>query len=243
ERSAFYIALLQQEAAPKVGELSERGQRTLAMLIGSLGAAKKDESLQSATTRLWPHRAVRDELCQLFDALDLRSERDSLALSQTDDIPVALRGQYTRAEILLAYGDGTVGTPSSSREGVRWLPEIGTDLLFVTLRKSDRSFSPSTMYRDYAISRDLFHWESQNATHDETPTGLRYVGQREGATNVVLFVRENEVRENDSGSPFTCLGPVRYVSHRGNRPMQVTWKLENPLPEALLEVSQLIAAA
>ena len=243
ERTAFYIALLQQEAAPKVGELSERGQRTLAMLVGSLGAAETDESLQSAVDRMWPHEAVRDEICQLFEALDLRSERSNPPLSQANEIPIALHGKYTRAEILLAYGDGTVGTPSSSREGVRWLPEIETDLLFVTLRKSDRSFSPSTMYRDYAIARDLFHWESQNATHDETPTGQRYIEQHSGATNVILFVRENEKRDNGSGAPFTCLGPVHYVAHKGNRPMQITWKLDDPLPEALLEVSQLIAAA
>jgi hypothetical protein len=36
---------------------------------------------------------------------------------------------------------------------------------------------------------------------------------------------------------------VHYVAHKGNRPMQITWKLDDPLPEALLEVSQLIAAA
>jgi hypothetical protein len=58
-----------------------------------------------------------------------------------------------------------------------------------------------------------------------------------------LFVRESETRANGAGSPFTCLGPVRYVSHVGNRPMQVTWELEHPLPEALLETSQLVAAA
>jgi hypothetical protein len=188
-------------------------------------------------------RGVRDELCQLFEALDLRSDRTNPPLSEANEIPIALHAKYTRAEILLAYGDGTVGTPSSNREGVRWLPEIETDLLFVTLRKSDRSFSPSTMYRDYAIARDLFHWESQNATHDDTPTGRRYIEQHSGATNVILFVRENEKRDNGSGAPFTCLGPVHYVAHKGNRPMQITWKLDDPLPEALLEVSQVIAAA
>ncbi len=134
------------------------------------------------------------------------------------------------SRILLAFGDGTIGAPSSSREGVRWLPEIGTDLLFVTLRKSERSFSPSTMYRDYALSRTRFHWESQNATHDNTPTGRRYVNHAADGTTVILFVRDTDTRENGSGAPFTCLGPVRYVSHEGNRPMQITWELDHPLP-------------
>ena len=64
-----------------------------------------------------------------------------------------------------------------------------------------------------------------------------------GETTVILFVRDTDTRENGSGAPFTCLGPVRYVSHEGNRPMQITWELEHPLPEALLETSQMLAAA
>ena len=31
-------------------------------------------------------------------------------------------------------------------------------------KKTERDFSPTTMYRDYALSPELFHWESQNAT-------------------------------------------------------------------------------
>jgi hypothetical protein len=29
---------------------------------------------------------------------------------------------------------------------------------------------------------------------------------------------------------FLFLGPARYVSHRSEMPMQVTWRLEYPLP-------------
>jgi len=42
---------------------------------------------------------------------------------------------------------------------VKWLPEYRTDLLMVTLKKSEKRFSPSTPYRDYPISPDLFHWD------------------------------------------------------------------------------------
>ena|GEM_PF-6909912 len=34
-----------------------------------------------------------------------------------------------------------------------------TDLLFITLRKSEALFSPSTRYRDLALGPALFHWE------------------------------------------------------------------------------------
>jgi len=243
ERVTFYVECLAGAQQPRPDQLAPRQQRMLAMLLNGLGAAQAGDDLPTALARLWPHESVRDELCQLLRALDARSERLERPLDPPGAVPIALHAQYTRAEVLLAYGDGTVGKPSTSREGVRWLPDAATDLLFVTLRKSERSFSPSTMYRDYALSRSLFHWESQNATHDASPTGRRYIEHRRRGSQVVLFVREIETRPNGAGSPFTCLGPVEYLAHAGNRPMQVTWRLRDPLPEALLETSQMIAAA
>jgi hypothetical protein len=46
---------------------------------------------------------------------------------------------------------------------VLWLAGA-TDLLFITLRKSEALFSPSTRYRDLALGPPLFHWESQSTT-------------------------------------------------------------------------------
>jgi hypothetical protein len=116
-----------------------------------------------------------------------------------------------------------------------------TDLFFATVRTSERLFSPTTMYRDYALSRSLFHWESRNTTHHDNSTGRRYVRQVEVGTRIILFVREFETRPNGAGAAFTCLGPVTYGFHAGNRPMRVTWKLEHLLPESLLETSQPVA--
>ena len=243
ERTEFYFDLLTRTEQPRSAQMSEREQRMLAMLLRGLGLDRGGDELDAALARLWPHRSVRDELSELFVALADRGTRLEGPLDERGDVPVALHAEYTRTEVLLAFGDGTIGAPSPSREGVRWLPEIQTDLLFVTLRKSERSFSPSTMYRDYALSRTRFHWESQNATHDETPTGRRYIDHAARGTSIIMFVRDTDTRENGSGAPFTCLGPVRYVSHEGNRPMQVTWALAHPLPEALLETSQMLAAA
>ena len=243
ERTGFYFDVLTRLDRPAATSFTTREQRLLTMLFRGLGVEEDGDSLDSALERLWPHTAVRNELVELFTALDDRSDRDERPLETSGDVPVALHAKYTRAEALLAFGDGAIGEPSTFREGVRWLPDAQADLFFVTLRKSERSFSPTTMYRDYALSRSLFHWESQNATHDDTPTGRRYVRHVELGTRIILFVRESETRPNGAGAAFTCLGPVTYVSHVSNRPMQVTWKLEHLLPEALLETSQLVAAA
>lgn len=61
------------------------------------------------------------------------------------------------------------------REGVKWLPDQKTDLLFVNLNKTEKDFSPTTMYEDYAISETLFHWQSQSTTSSDSPTGQRYI--------------------------------------------------------------------
>ena len=124
--------------------------------------------------------AVRAELCELFTALDSRSERFEEPLYPGNDSPVALHAQYTGEEALLAFAKGSVGKPPTRREGVMWLEQANADLLFVTLRKSEKTFSPSTMYRDYALTRSLFHWESQNGTHDQSPVGKRYINHEHG---------------------------------------------------------------
>ena len=89
-------------------------------------------------------------------------------------------------------------------------------------------FSPTTRYRDYAISPELIHWESQSATAADSPTGQRYINQREDGTNVVLFAR---LRTTDRA--FWCLGPASYVSHEGDRPIAFVWKLRQRLPAEL----------
>jgi hypothetical protein len=61
--------------------------------------------------------------------------------------------------------------PWIHREGVLWHEPSQTDLLFVTLNKSEALFSPSTRYRDLALGPSLFHWESQSTTTAASTTG------------------------------------------------------------------------
>jgi len=123
------------------------------------------------------------------------------------------------------------------REGVLRLTDIKTELFFVTLDKSEGGFSPTTSYRDYAISRDHFHWETQNSAAEETPTGRRYIQQLKNGWRFLLFVRETPA------DAFVALGHVRYVSHTGERPMGIKWALDVPMPAALLEKFAALLAA
>ena len=122
-------------------------------------------------------------------------------------------------------------------EGVLHLAEQKLDVFFVTLEKTESGYSPTTMYDDYAISRDLFHWQSQNATHAGTPTGKRYIHHREEGYTPVLFVREGKKTPDGRTAPYAFLGPCRYVSHEGASPMSVTWRLETPMPARVWRVA------
>ncbi len=112
------------------------------------------------------------------------------------------------------------------REGVAWCEDVNADAFLITLKKSDRDYSPTTMYRDFALSPDLFHWESQSTTSSNSPTGQRYIHHRERGSHILLFVRD--AKTNAFGtSPYVFLGPAEYVSHEGDRPMAITWRLHS----------------
>ena len=147
-----------------------------------------------------------------------------------------VHARYTRREIQAAFGDGAGLIPPRWDSGVKWLADSNVDLLAFTLDKSSGDFSPTTRYRDYAISRDLIHWESQSATSLASPTGQRYLHHEARGSKVVLFAR---LRADERA--LWCLGPATYVSHEGERPIAITWRLEHRLPADLF--TQFAAAA
>ena len=110
----------------------------------------------------------------------------------------------------------------------------------VTLKKTEREFSPTTMYRDYAISPELFHWESQNTTSLGSPTGRRYLDHRARSSDVLLFVRETS-DDDLGGAPYLCAGAARYRSHQGERPIAVTWQLDRPMPGETFRAAAVVA--
>ena len=114
--------------------------------------------------------------------------------------------------------------PKVTQGGILWVPQAKSDVFFVDLHKAERDYSPTTMYRDYAINRELFHWESQSRQTPRQPTVQRYINHQARGTRVLLFVRERKTFELGT-QPFTFLGPATYVEHRGERPVAFTWRL------------------
>jgi len=148
------------------------------------------------------------------------------------DCPLDLHCTYTRDQLLVAMD---FMKPNTVREGVKWLPEKETDVFFITLNKSDKDYSPTTMYNDYSINEILFHWQSQSTTADTSTTGQRYIHHKERGSKVLLFVREFKNDMFGNTVPYTFLGTASHVKHNGSKPMNVTWKLDKPIPAKYLK--------
>ena len=189
------------------------------------------------------YAALRDSLAAFRAAPTLAAEANEVLelCANSVEIPpqplavpfasaLELHARYSRDEILCAVGYWTFEKAPQQQEGVLNMPAQNVELLFVTLRKSAKDYSPSTLYHDYAISETLFHWESQNATGEETPKGRSYIEHEQRGKTILLFVREQNKDAAGLTVPYVCLGPVRYVRHEGSRPMQITWELLTPMP-------------
>jgi superfamily II DNA or RNA helicase/HKD family nuclease len=191
--------------------------------------------------------AVRAELLQLLDVLEDRAEHQTFPLAEVisdsvfANIPLALHARYTRDEVLAALGRSTLAKPFSHREGPLPDPPTNTDYFFITLEKSEKYYSPTTRYRDYAIAPDLFHWESQSQTREGSPTGQRYIHHVERGSRVMLLVRPSNKDAWGRTPPFTFLGPATYVSHTGERPMAIVWRLHRPMPLDVFKLARVAA--
>jgi superfamily II DNA or RNA helicase len=223
------------EIARGTSEIPEVWQRMLLLQICGSVEELKGADTETARLSLLSHPQVCSEL---QETLPLLKGLSGHAHQPWDGLPSAalvLHGRYTRAEILAAIGDGNGMSTRSWREGVLWAKDLKTDIFLMTIQKSEAKFSATTMYRDYAMSPTVIHWESQSTTSAQSPTGQRYQNHVEQGSQVLLFARERT-------GGFWFLGRANYIQHSGSQPMAITWKLETPLPPDLYQQMTIIAA-
>lgn len=242
ERLGLYRELLAADRSPDPAGLDVRHRRLLTMLAWGLGSGQSGAAtIAGFFGRIWRERAVLDELRELLDLADSRSRTLAQPSVLSASIPLTLHGRYSRQEIVAALGEGEGVKAKVTQGGILWAPAERCDVFFIDLHKAERDYSPTTMYRDYAIGRDLFHWESQSRQAPHQPTVQRYINHRKQGSRVLLFVRER--KQGELGTmPYSFLGPAEYVSHQGERPVAFTWRLPAPMPEELFETARSVAA-
>ncbi|MCA8977986.1 MAG: DUF3427 domain-containing protein [Planctomycetes bacterium] len=221
-----YRQFLSNDEPPDASNLTPTDARLLRMLVGTITdkAVARSTSLAAGCRLLWQHPQVRAEVLELLNVLAERVDHLHHSLPTHPNTPLRVHARYSRIEILAALGIGDGAKVAPWQTGVYWAEEAGADLLAFTLDKTSGQFSPTTRYRDYAISRELIHWESQSTTRANSKTGRRYQEHVKLGTSVMLFAR---LRASDRA--FWFLGPATYQNHESERPMAVTWRVEHAL--------------
>jgi superfamily II DNA or RNA helicase len=242
ERYAKWRSWLTASAPPALAPLDTRDGRLQLMLFAALGQRKRPVAeIGTVFAELWRAPAMREELVELLDVLRERGYAATEAIDPFGVVPIQSHASYARYEVLAAHGLIGNGAIRESREGPIWSELHQSDLFFVTLNKADEDYTPSTRYQDYPISPTFFHWESQSRTTRESPTGQRYANHVARGSRVILFVRENNDDDRGVSNPFVCLGPARHVSSKSDKPIQIIWELERPMPPEIYGYAKVAA--
>jgi superfamily II DNA or RNA helicase len=230
-------------------------------VLGQVGQGAIDEALalagasvMSVYYRLWGDKGINLGITNLDDAFRRFSHNPSI-LSDLDEIlawsldttevsghipelpfvcPLELHAQYGIKEIQAAFGRATLETAGQTGVGSFHFAEVKTYALLITYQKTEKEFSPSTMYADYPISRELLHWESQSTTSQQSETGQNLIHHQERGYTILVFARDQKKR-NGVTVPFTYLGPVERVSYESERPIKMVWRLRHQMSVEMFE--------
>jgi superfamily II DNA or RNA helicase/HKD family nuclease len=181
---------------------------------------------------------------ELLDVLNwqlAQTKHEQPAMQGLPDVSLRLHARYAREQILVAFGAITFERQPPAREGVFVMKDQNIELMFVTLDKNEKQFSPTTMYHDYAINKHLFHWQSQNSARPDKGRGLEYVRHQEIGKRLFLLVREQTKDEYGRTMGFVNYGEVEYVSHTGSQPMNIIWQLKESMPHFMWQQAAKLA--
>jgi superfamily II DNA or RNA helicase/HKD family nuclease len=207
--------------------LHAKGALSVQMLAYQIdGRHEQAAGHEAFLERLESHPALLSELVELSGLLQARSNLSATSVPGLEDTPLCLHAAYGAREVLTAVGWLTAARRAPFQSGVLPLTGRKTELLFVTLDKSE-GYHDRISYHDYAISVERFHWQTQNSAGPDTPSGRRYLESSTNGWQFQLFVRP---RKRDA---YRACGRVTLESAEGDRPMNIVWKLETPLPARL----------
>ncbi|MGD6805198.1 DEAD/DEAH box helicase [Rossellomorea aquimaris] len=191
-------------------------------------------SIKEGIEKVLKHPVFKEEINQIIGVLYESLETVELQPNLDFPCPLQVHSCYSTAQVLAGFDYNNEEQSPAFREGVKYFKDKNLDIFFITLNKSEKDFSPSTLYEDYAINEKLFHWETQSRVTEESPTGQRYIHHRQTGNKIALFVREYKKEKGSIPSPFVFLGTANYIKHSGNKPMSFVWELEVEMPSYLV---------
>jgi len=229
ERLKWSESFFSSSNVPKSSMLNIKETTFLQMWAANFGENDEITQLDKLLSRFWKYPEIVREYHDLVRYLLDEISHFTKAWENDFDIPLELHSRYSRDEILASFSDIRKGKLYQPREGVYYHKETKCNLLFVTLNKSEKDYSPSTMYRDYAISESLFHWQTQSNTKPSTKKGQRHIQHKEKGITPLLFIRNHKKDERRQTEPYFFVGPVELQKWEGSQPMDIVWKVKEPL--------------
>ena len=211
--------------------MAENGDNTAVMLHSLLwqktGAKLGMTTLSDSFLRLKSNpRALSD----LIEIADHKLDETKIAGKKPyPEVDLELHANYSYDQVKAALGKNSFNESGQSGPGVLHFPQYKSYALLVTLQKSDKDISPSTMYKDYPIGRDKFHIESQSERSENHKDAQNCIHHKERGYSIHLFVR-NTRSIGPATAPFQYMGKINYLEHKGECPIGFTWQLEYPLP-------------
>ena len=124
------------------------------------GRQDQTGTAEAFVERLHLQSGLADELRELAALLQTRTTLSALPVPGLEDTPLVLHAGYSIREVLTAVGWLTAKRRTPFQAGVLALPARKSELLFVTLDKSE-GYHDRIAYHDYAISTERFHWQTQ----------------------------------------------------------------------------------
>ncbi|WP_338148750.1 DUF3427 domain-containing protein [Brevibacillus laterosporus] len=207
-------------------ELYQREKDLREVLENALSEYKNFFSLKEKST---VNNKKENELEVLEKEMETLKNKYELLLKQLKFIlKVELYNTYTRNELIVIFQSSA--KMGSWREGVCRVNNHY--LFFVTLKKDAKNTAEHLQYHDYFIDKNHFHWQSANQTSHHSDRGQDYINHGERDIHIHLFVRKFTEMHGKT-LPFTYLGELDYVRSVGDKPMNITWKLHNALPDDL----------
>lgn len=230
----FVLSLAKRKFQISLNEFNEIEKIMLLMLHYDIWQkACGFDSLELSILEIGRNKVLLDEIIEVLEILIDNINFKEIDIKLPYDQPLKVHSRYTRDQILTAFGLNTFERKSPSREGVAENTSLNTELLFINLVKSEENFSPTTMYDDYAINETLFHWQSQNSAGPETSKGKSYITHKSTEKKILLFVREKNQDEFGNTMGFVFVGEGQLIEHYGEKPMNIKWELNEPLPNYL----------
>jgi len=175
---------------------------------------------------------VREEVLEILNYRKAHVDFIPIKNEYSFDCPLELHCSYNINQIMAAFDYYNENESPEFREGVKYFANKKTDIFLINLNKSEKDFSPSTMYDDYAVSPTEFHWQSQSQDRENSPKIQRYIHHNDSGNTISLFVREYK-KNGAYTAPYVFLGDVDYLSHEGERPVAFDWRLHTPIPAGL----------